>query len=77
MNWGVASSNHKSQIMNHKFFGVSRITAWLTQASDKVLPDRPRAVSVTACSIYDLLLMIYDLAPRRVEIKLGRCFFKS
>ena len=27
--------------------GVSRITAWLTQASDKVLPDRFRAVSVT------------------------------
>ena len=27
--------------------GVSRITAWLTQASDKTLPDRFAAVSVT------------------------------
>jgi hypothetical protein len=28
--------------------GVNRITAWLTQASDRALPDRSKAVSVTS-----------------------------
>jgi hypothetical protein len=36
-------------------FGVSSITAWLTQASDRALPNRPRAVSVTTLgmTVYD------------------------
>jgi hypothetical protein len=29
--------------------GVNSITAWLTQASDRALPDRFVAVSVTTC----------------------------
>jgi hypothetical protein len=40
-------------MVNHKSIGVSRITAWLAQASDRALPGRPWVVSVTTVSIYD------------------------
>jgi hypothetical protein len=41
--------------------GVSRITAWLTQASDKVLPGRVYAASVTTSIDYRRLI-IADLS---------------
>jgi hypothetical protein len=48
-------SNHQSKIVNHKSVGVSRITAWLTQASDKVLPGRAkRGLRDNGRRIYDL-----------------------
>jgi len=74
---GCFFQNHQSKIVNHSSIGVSRITAWLTQASDKVLPGRASAVSVTTFWIYDLRLIIYDLASRGVETGLARFFIKS
>ena len=56
--------------------GVSSITAWLTQASDKVLPDRFRAVSVTTVGIYDSQLMIDDLASLAAWDNLGLLCFQ-